>query len=112
MDLITVATSGDLVVDGFKYVLTLLDCFTKDCWVFALQSKKAKEVAKCVHKVFMQPGAYELMHTDNGGEFCPKDTLMIALRERFNFTWIKGAPRHPQSQGQNERFNQTFKKML
>ena len=51
-----------------------------------------------------------ILHTDNGGEF--SNRLLIDFCNEKNIRFLHGRPRHPQSQGQIERLNQTICRKL
>jgi len=49
---------------------------------------------------------FEIYHCDNGGEF--RNAQLEQVIANMNAKEVHGAPRHPQSQGQIERFNGTL----
>ncbi|KAG0432280.1 Transposon Tf2-9 polyprotein, partial [Dictyocoela muelleri] len=51
-----------------------------------------------------------MIQSDNGKEFT--NTLIHELCKEFNILLIHGRPRHPQTQGQVERFNQTLTRSI
>uniref|UniRef100_A0A8C1ZPY0 Gypsy retrotransposon integrase-like protein 1 n=1 Tax=Cyprinus carpio TaxID=7962 RepID=A0A8C1ZPY0_CYPCA len=87
---------------GNSYVLTMTDLFTK--WVIAepLKNKTAPEVAAVVLDKLFEFGAVERIITDQGREF-----------DMFKVLGVKQcvtSAYHPQSNGQDERTNQTIKR--
>lgn len=56
----------------YKFVLTFQDHFTKYVRLRPLKSKIALEVAQVLREIFMDVGCFDIMHTDNGGEFVNK----------------------------------------
>ena len=54
---------------GYRLILSILDCFSKYCWLIPLSDKKANTVAGALRHVFVEYGCPELLHSDNGGEF-------------------------------------------
>uniref|UniRef100_A0A8C1R0T5 Gypsy retrotransposon integrase-like protein 1 n=1 Tax=Cyprinus carpio TaxID=7962 RepID=A0A8C1R0T5_CYPCA len=89
---------------GNSYVLTMTDLFTK--WVIAepLKNKTAPEVAAVVLDKLFEFGAVERIITDQGREF-----------DMFKVLGVKQcvtSAYHPQSNGQDERTNQTIKRAL
>jgi transposase InsO family protein len=97
---------------GYRYVLTIVDTFSKYAWACRLKTKEAEEVVAALEDVL---GSEEgegphLLQSDNGGEF--RNRLMAALAEARGFKQIFGSAYRPQSQGAVERFNQTLKRML
>ena len=88
--------------------------FFKFLWAIPLPNKEAKTVGKVLTKLFSQWGAPAILQADNGTEFSAK-----VINNICNSLEIKiqhGHARHPMSQGQIERLNQTvgrgFTKML
>ncbi|XDV30425.1 hypothetical protein PO909_033350 [Leuciscus waleckii] len=89
---------------GNIYVLTMTDLFTK--WVFAksLKCKTAVEVAKGVLQAFNAYGLVERIITDQGREF--------DIFKELGVKQCVTSAYHPQSNGQDERTNQTIKRSL
>ena len=96
-----------LQADGqFKWILHIVDHFSKYTELFALQSKRAVEVAESM-ALFLglfEPPKY--LHCDNGKEF--KGVLLV-LAESFGIRVINGRPRNPSTQGLVEQANGTMK---
>ncbi|KAK7120178.1 hypothetical protein R3I94_020253 [Phoxinus phoxinus] len=95
---------------GKKYVLTMTDLFTK--WVFAksLRCKTAVEVAKGVLRAFKLYGLVERIITDQGREFV--NQLNEDIFKVLGVKQCVTSAYHPQSNGQDERTNQTIKRAL
>jgi hypothetical protein len=56
---------------GYSYLLTVMDCFTKYLIAVPLRDKSALSVAKAiVERVYMVYGSCEIQTTDRGSEFC------------------------------------------
>uniref|UniRef100_A0A8C2F234 Gypsy retrotransposon integrase-like protein 1 n=1 Tax=Cyprinus carpio TaxID=7962 RepID=A0A8C2F234_CYPCA len=93
---------------GNSYVLTMTDLFTK--WVIAepLKNKTAPEVAAVVLDKLFKFGAVERIITDQGREFVNQfneDTFkVLGVKQCVTSAY------HPQSNGQDERTNQTIKR--
>ncbi|OIR55832.1 MAG: uncharacterized protein A8A55_2576, partial [Amphiamblys sp. WSBS2006] len=96
--------------DGYAWILNSIDTFTKFMMVDVLKTKRAEETSRAFAKLFGQFGSPRLLHTDNGTEF--KNETVAGLCERYGTRQIHGRARHPQSQGQIERANQTLKRKL
>ena len=100
--------------NGFAWLLTIMCIFSKFLWAVPLMNKEATTVGNALIQLFSQWGAPSILQSDNGKEFVAEvigricSSLGIELRH--------GRPRHPMSQGQVERVNQTigrgFTKML
>lgn len=54
--------------NGFKYILIVIDTYTKYVWVEALKNKTGKECAKGMLNI-LKKASPKLLQTDNGGEF-------------------------------------------
>lgn len=89
---------------GFKYILCIIDCFTKYAWTVALKSKKGSDVGAGADQIFSlrRPN---LLHVDRGTEFYNK--IFEALLKKYNikmystYTTMKACI--------VERFNRTLK---
>jgi transposase InsO family protein len=109
IDLVDMRKHAD-VNDGASWILNIIDCFSKFMFCFALQSKSGQEVVNALRGLFMTEGAPAILQSDNGKEFV--NANMKDLLNEENIQHIRGRPRHPQSQGQVERANQTLVRML
>jgi transposase InsO family protein len=96
---------------GNKYILTMLDKFTR--WVEAvpLASHSAAVVAEAVVKEWIcRYGVPDQIHTDCGSEF--ESNLMKALCYQLGIAKTKTAPYYPQGNGAIERFHRSLRAML
>jgi transposase InsO family protein len=94
---------------GEKYLLVLIDCFTKYVWTWALKNRDAESVLSAI-KSLLEKEQWEILQSDNGGEFRNGDLhdFVTSIETRI----IHSAPHHPQTNGQVERTNQTLKKIF
>ena len=97
----------------YKWILHLVDHWSKFHFAFPLVRKTAREVADALEKwVFPVMGLPSILHSDNGREFVNK------LIDEVLATWpgqvqlVSGRPRHPQSQGLIEQAHYTLERML
>ena len=61
---------GVVSARGNKYILTVIDGFSKFAHAIPIRNKEAKTVAKClVEKVFCSFGKPARLHSDRGSEF-------------------------------------------
>lgn len=58
--------------DGFCYVLTMTDYFSKYVEVVPLRDKSALSVARGIYKIYLRHGAPVSIITDQGKEFINK----------------------------------------
>lgn len=108
VDLIDLQTNPD---GNYKFILVYQDHLTKFVILRALQTKRATEVAYHLLDIFTTFGAPNILHSDNGREFCNQ------IIENLCSMWpdvkiVHGKPRHSQSQGSVERANQDIENML
>jgi Integrase core domain/Chromo (CHRromatin Organisation MOdifier) domain len=90
--------------DGWKYLMTVIDCFSRYAFAIPLKSKKPTEIVDAFAVVFKEYGIPLKVQTDNGGEyknrnvnsfmkecgvilyFTRNDAIKASLVERFNRT--------------------------
>jgi len=96
--------------DGFGWILNIIDSYSKYIYAFAIKTKGSGEVCKCLKKVINIDGTPKMMHTDNGKEIVNSNVKKLC--DLYKIQHVKGRPRHPQSQGQVERANQTIARKL
>jgi transposase InsO family protein len=93
------------------FILVYQDHLTKFVLLRSLHSKRADEVAYHLLDIFTTFGAPNILHSDNGREFCNK--IIKSLCETWNdIKIVHGKPRHSESQGSFERANQDVQNML
>ena len=92
---------------GFKYILCVIDCFTKFAWAIPLKSKTGKEVTKAMSKI-LATRSPKLLQLDLGKEFYNKtfDALMdkYNIKKYSTFSTVKACI--------VERFNRTLKENM
>jgi len=107
MDLIDM---GDQRDRQFRYILGLIDCFTRYAYALPLVNKEMATVSKAFEKLFFQYDLYmRVLQTDNGAEF--KADLESFL-EGHSIKHLTGIAGRPESQGIIERWNGTIKSMM
>ena len=92
--------------DGYGWILNVVDSYSKFIFAIATKNKSAIEVVKFLRSLIRNEGAPAILHTDNGKEF--KNESVKAMCAEYKIKHVFGRPRHPQSQGQVERANQTI----
>ena len=60
---------SDYLVTDKRYILTMVDNFSKYGWIVVMSDKKAATVLSAIKLCFVTHGKYESLHTDNGFEF-------------------------------------------
>ena len=96
---------------GNRYVLVIVDCFTRWTEAFPILDKTAQSVADVLfNQVFCRFGMPSVIHSDQGREFENKILQELCLLGGSHKT--KTTPYHPESDGMVERFNRTLLMML
>jgi len=91
--------------DGYKYLLTAIDVFSKRAWALPLKSKTGREVAAAFEKI-LQEQRFNMCQTDKGSEFY--NAAFRSLMDKWNM-------RHYSSENEDlkasvvERWNRTLK---
>ena len=90
--------------DGSKYILLLVDSFSRWCESFAIKSADAVTVAKILYTdIFTRYGAPTSLVSDRGQQFMPQ--LVKALCAMFNVKRKLTSSYHPQTNSACERMN-------
>eukprot|EP00732_Lithocolla_globosa_P001418 Lithocolla_globosa_v1_NODE_702_length_3415_cov_5.136607.p1 type:complete len:497 gc:universal NODE_702_length_3415_cov_5.136607:1886-3376(+) len=92
--------------DGFNWIMTLTDVRTKYAVARPLRSKTMEDIVCQLADIISIHGPMPILQSDRGPEF--KNKLLDSFCLTFNIDLRHGRVRHPQSQGQVERFNQTL----
>jgi hypothetical protein len=95
--------------DNYAWILHIKDHFSKFCMLFALHSKHAEPIAKCIAIFIEAFFPMEILQCDNGEEF--KGALLILLRQ-YGIKIVHGAPRTPHVQGLVEQANGTIERKI
>lgn len=107
MDLIDYSNNPD---NKYKYILTIIDIFTKQANAIPIRKKSTKNVIKAFLKSIELFDKIKVLQTDNGSEFINEDFQKL-LRDK-NIKHILSLPSKPQSNGVVERFNGTLKNYI
>ncbi|XP_070191639.1 uncharacterized protein [Littorina saxatilis] len=99
----------DSVTTGNRYVVAILDVFSRYLWLRSSEQKNAKSVASVVFKVYEEWGSPRIIQCDNGGEFKGE---FEAQAVKHGIRIIRGSPSHPQSQGKVERSHRPWKSKI
>lgn len=96
---------------GKKYILVIIDAFSKFAQFVVVNNKTAEEVAdKLWHKWIVQFGAFTVLLSDQGKEFNNK--VLNFICEHMKIDKRKTAAYHPQTNGQAEVTNKKIIKYL
>ncbi len=58
--------------NGYKYILTVIDVFSKYAWVEPLKTKSGENLVKAFEKILRKGRKPEKLHSDKGTEFTNK----------------------------------------
>lgn len=94
--------------NGNQYICGLTDYFSKWPIAEAIPSKSAAEVASVLIRAICTYGCFETLITDQGREFV--NQLNDVICEKLNIDHRIASAYHPQTNGLQERFNQTCTK--
>ena len=93
----------------FKFVLSLMDVFSRYHWLIPLEGKSSKPIAVALSELYIQHDPRRVIQHDQGPEF---EGAVKKLCKKLRIKVIKGRPYHPQSQGKVERAHCSFRKKL
>ncbi|KAL9957913.1 hypothetical protein ACROYT_G034868 [Oculina patagonica] len=93
----------------FKFVLSLMDVFSRYHWLIPLEGKSSKPIATALSEIYIQHGPPKVIQHDQGSEF---KGAVKKLCKKLRINVVKGRPYHPQSQGKVERAHRSFRKKL
>ncbi|KAG0436116.1 SCAN domain-containing protein 3 [Dictyocoela muelleri] len=108
-DLIDLRLYND-INKGFKWILNVVDSFTKFSWTIPLKNNASSIVSNALETLFRTFGPCFILHTDNGREFV--NQTIEELCRKYEIRHVRGRSRCPWIQGQVERCNQTIKWMI
>lgn len=95
--------------NGNKYILAVIDCFSKFAWVEPVKLKSAQDVTKAMQKIINLSGRVpHNIQTDNGKEFY--NAIFKKLMQKYNINHYSTFSKIKSSI--IERFNRTFKSMM
>ena len=96
---------------GNRYILTVVDHFTKHVEAYALADQEAATVARVFLNEFVSRyGVPYVLHSDQGSNF--ESNLFKELCQMLNIKKTRTTPYHPQCDGQVERMNRTIIDLL
>jgi Integrase core domain/Chromo (CHRromatin Organisation MOdifier) domain len=93
------------VNDGYRYILTIIDLFSRYAWAEPLRDKTANEVEGAFRRVFVQGRQPQRLQTDDGREFDNRVVQHMLNIENIRFFTVKSQFKAAVV----ERFNRTLK---
>lgn len=99
-----------MTVNGNKYILVMIDYFTKWAEAKAVRNLTAITTIKFYDEVFHRLGFPKRILSDNGSNFVAEETKKYL--DDHAIIHSKATPYHPETNGLCERFNKTLKHVL
>ena len=96
--------------DGYRYILTIIDHFSRYLKVFPLKSKQASGIVSKLDSYVADLGTPEAILLDNALEFTGSELRNWA--DRMGSVLLYTTPYHPESNGAIERMHRTLKGVL
>jgi transposase InsO family protein len=96
--------------NGYKYILTAIDMFSKKAFARAMKSKEEKDIIKAMKQIMQNNPLMKSVRLDNGSEFI-SDTFRKLLKDK-NIKQVFSQAGKPQSNGNVEKFNGTIGRMI
>ena len=94
--------------NGYKYLLTCLDIFTKYAWVLPLKTKQGQELVKAFQTILASGRKPSKLETDQGTEFLNGVFQKFLRENNIDFFTVKSGLKASVV----ERFNRTFKNKM
>ena len=94
----------------YKYILNIIDHFTKFTGSYLLERKSAQEVLYSINDFILRNDKPQIIQADNGREF--KNNLLNEYCNKNEIKIIHSRPRHPSTNGVVERVHQNIRKAL
>ena len=94
--------------EGNKYILAIIDSFTRYAWVFPLKNIQCKTVIKCFQKLFKNGDKPQQLYTDRGSEFKCKEFKSLMEKEGVRHFFSYSVRKCPIV----ERFNLTLQNLI
>ena len=88
---------------GRRFLLVVLDEFTRFPFAFALSEITTAAVLSCLREIFSLFGTSHFIHSDRGSQFLSADFDQQLLQ--WGIAHSRTTPYHPQGNGQVERYN-------
>ena len=96
--------------DGLRFVLSVVDGYSRFVRLYPLKTKSADGVVKALEEFIRAYGKPGAILSDNGGEFVNR--AFRKFREGHGITHLRATPYHPQGNSIVERMHATLKKIL
>ena len=94
--------------NGYRFILTVIDIFSRYAWARPLKSKRGEEVAAAFQDIFQEGRVPKRIQTDQGKEFENRHVLSLFQQYNIELFSVKSAFKAALV----ERFNRTLKHKL
>ena len=95
--------------DTYKYIMSVIDIFSRFFFLRPLQTKETSVVAEHLLDIYIEHGPPEILQSDQGPEF---KGVVKTVCETLNVRIIKSSACSPQTQGKDERSHRTWKEKI
>src|SRR5438552_650657 len=96
------------VNNGYKYLLTVIDLFSRFAWARPIKDKTGKQVKCAFQDIFATGRKCKRLQTDDGLEFANRREQQLLTRENIRFFTVKSHLKAAVC----ERFNRTLKSKM
>ena len=93
---------------GYKYILMIIDVFSKYGWAIPLKTKKGVEVTKAFTDLWKRQPPPQMLWTDKGKEFLNKDMTALLKERNVHLYWTE----NEEKSCVVERWNRTIKRIM
>ena len=93
----------------YKYILSLLDVFSRFHWLCPLESKHSIGIKKKLKKIYSVHGLPKILQSDNGAEF---KKYVQKFCKASKIKMVRCRPYHPQAQGKVERSHRVLRQKI
>ena len=93
---------------GYKYILMIIDVFSKYGWAIPLKTKKGEDVANAFAHLWKTQPPPQMIWTDKGKEFVNKDMTNLLKKHNVHLYWTE----NEEKSCIVERWNRTIKRMM
>ena len=93
----------------YKYVLSVIDIFSRFLWLVPLESKSSSHVVRVLQPIYDQHGPPDRLQSDRGTEFEGK---LRSMCKNYKIKMIKSRTYYPQSQGTVEQSQRSLRKKI
>ena len=109
VDLMDLGKRGRVKYQGivYRYVLSVMDVFSRFIWLRPLKSKHSKEIASELKSIYMAFGPPLFLQSDQGSEY-KGDVKRLCRKMQVNLM-VHSRPYHPQSQGKVKRSHRALR---